>query len=164
MSATKDIDLLGTILIEGRGNGKAQTCNGKSFFVCKHSSSRPAAGHGGVARSLVDVPLPPPVITTTRPFAEKRSVGLMGAATSMVIDLVQIGWQKFESLDDGSFYGNKVRVGGLLCRIQATRLRHGRDVDGGRWTEKRGIRNQRVSYVHGQVLSSVERLVNPWLL
>jgi hypothetical protein len=37
------------------------------------------AGHGGVARSLKDVPLPPPVITTTSPLAENRSVGLIGA-------------------------------------------------------------------------------------
>ena len=49
-------------------------------------SGREGAGLGGVARSSRDVPLPPPVMTTTSPFAEKRSAGLIGVVTSMMIE------------------------------------------------------------------------------
>jgi len=33
MSATENIYLLSTILVEGRGNGEAQTCSGKFLFA-----------------------------------------------------------------------------------------------------------------------------------
>jgi len=41
---------------------------------------------------LSNVPLPPPVMTTTSPFAEKMSFGLIGVETSMVMK----GWREYE--------------------------------------------------------------------
>jgi hypothetical protein len=43
------------------------------------------ARHRGVAIELQDVPLPPPVMTTTNPLAENKSVGFMGEVISMIV-------------------------------------------------------------------------------
>ena len=73
-------------------------------------SRREGAGLGGVARSLSNVPLPPPVMTTTSPFAEKMSFGLIGVETSMVMKVGENGrkMQKsdFNRVKDGLCYSD----------------------------------------------------------
>ena len=59
---------------------------------------------------MSNVPLPPPVMTTTSPFAEKMSFGLIGVETSMVMKVGENGrkMQKsdFNRVKDGLCYSD----------------------------------------------------------
>ena len=78
LSATENIDLLGTVLVERGSNGKSKTCSG--------------------VRKLCNVPLPPPVMTTTSPLAEKRLLGCIGAVTSIMADLMRVNYMRSVNL------------------------------------------------------------------